>query len=229
MDKYISSIDELNLQRTSLGGSCSNIYDFTDDIYFKSFDEDYQDLHESINQEFYETISYLANLEGMPYIVRGKDIYRSKDKLFGYSMPKIAAVALEKVPSNTLVEDIFHGFYLLRKDILTLANNGVKTEDVGGDNILFNGYMYLIDLDLSIIDLEAEATDLYQRTGSSILCGIRQKVLGEARYNDKVLMNNVDLYLEDLKEKCSFALGRPIMTISDMQRGYQKVKTLNLI
>lgn len=224
MEKYISSINELKLGNKVAGGSCSDIFELEPGKYFKRFTIDYRDLTDPINMEFYEVIKYLSEIKGMPFIVRGQDIYRSSTELFGYSMPIIKAKELQKISDEVLVDDIFEGFRILRTDIKTLADNHVKTEDVGGGNILFNGQMYLLDLDLSLVDKRYIPDELYQRTINSLLCGIKEKILGDARYNDTIEPEDCDEYLNRLKEICSTALNEDVKTISQMKQGYQKIK-----
>lgn len=226
MEKYISSINDLKLGRKVAGGSCSDIFEFEDNTYFKRFVSDYQDLKDPINIEFYEVIKYLSEIQGMPLIVRGQDIYRSDSKLFGYSMPIINAKELQKLNDDILVDDIFKGFRLLQPDIRTLAENFVKTEDVGGGNIMFNGQMYLLDLDLSLVDKRYIPDELYQRTINSLLCGIKQKLLNDARRDDVVSPEQCNEYLQLLKDVCSTGLNKEVKTIKDMKDGYQKIKTI---
>ena len=49
MEKYIENVEQLNLGPRVAGGSCSNIYLFSDKLYFKMFNEDYSDLSDPIN------------------------------------------------------------------------------------------------------------------------------------------------------------------------------------
>lgn len=226
MDKYISSIDELNLGKKINSGSCSSIHEFTPGLYFKRVEEDYQDLTDEINIEFYEVIKHLSEIAGMPYVVRAKDIYRSQRELFGYSMPIIQAQSFRTISDEVLVRDVLNGFKPLTKDIRVLADNHVKTEDVGGDNILYNGFMYLLDLDLSLVDKRYIPDELYERTMGSVLCGIKEKVLGDSRYDDAVNVEDWENYLNKFIEMSSTVLGEEVRTIKDMQKGYQKVKSL---
>lgn len=225
MDKYISSIEKLNLGKKINGGSCSGIYEFVPGLYFKQFEEDYQDLTDEINMEFYEVIKHLSEITGMPYVVRAKDIYRSADELFGYSMRIVDAENFRTLSNETLVRDVLAGFKPLTRDIRTLADNHVKTEDVGGDNILYNGFMYLIDLDLSLVDKRYIPDELYERTMSSVLCGIRGKLFNDPRHDDKVV-DYWESYFNRFIEMSSTVLGEEVKTIGQLQQGYQKVKTL---
>ena len=42
------------------------------------------DLHENI-----------SDIDYLPFVIRGKDIYRSRSELFGYSMDEVLALELE--------------------------------------------------------------------------------------------------------------------------------------
>lgn len=226
MDKYISGVTELNLGRKINGGSCSHIYEFGDGLYFKAFEEDYQDLLDPINEEFYDVIKYLSDLKGMPYIVRALDIYRSENLLFGYSMPIIDAISLRSASDEILVSDVLNGFKVLSSDIRVLADNYVKTEDVGGDNILFNGFMYLLDLDLSLVDRRYVPDELYENTMRSVYCGIKSRVLGDARNDDDFVVDGWEMELMRFRDSASQCLGYEVMNIGDMKKGYQKIKSM---
>lgn len=226
MDKYISSIRQLNLGKKINGGSCSSIHEFTPGFYFKYFEEDYRDLSDEINLEFYEVIKHISEITDMPYIVRAKDIYRSQSELFGYSMPIINGENFRTISDETHVRAVLNGFKPLTKNIRVLSENHVKTEDIGGDNILYNGFMYLLDLDLSLVDKRYIPDELYERTMSSLLCGIKTKLLDDPRYDDKVQVDDWENYFNRLIEMSSNILGEETTTISDLKKGYQKVKTL---
>ena len=226
MDKYISSIRQLNLGKKINGGSCSSIHECTPGFYFKYFEEDYRDLSDEINLEFYEVIKHISEINDMPYIVRAKDIYRSQSELFGYSMPIINGENFRTISDETHVRAVLNGFKPLTKNIRVLSENHVKTEDIGGDNILYNGFMYLLDLDLSLVDKRYIPDELYERTMSSLLCGIKTKLLDDPRYDDKVQVDDWENYFNRLIEMSSNILGEETTTISDLKKGYQKVKTL---
>ena len=162
----------------------------------------------------------------MPYIVRALDIYRSDNLLFGYSMPIINAISLRNVSDQVLVSDVLSGFKILSSDIRVLADNYVKTEDVGGDNILFNGFMYLLDLDLSLVDKRYIPDELYENTMRSVYCGIKSRILGESRYDDDFSVTDWDKDLTKFRDRTSEYLGYEVMSIGDLKKGYQKIKSI---
>ena len=225
MEKYIESVSELNLGKRIGGGSCSEVFEMDEGIYFKKFNEDYIDLTDPINQEFFEVIKTISGIDYLPFIIRGKDVYRSKNELFGYSMDSVSALELEDISDDTLVSDLMIGFEGLKVGIRGLSDNFVKTEDIGGDNIIFNDSgMYLLDLDLSLVDKRYIPDELYERCMNSLLCAVRQKVIGDSRFDDMVKNDEYFSYLMRLKNDCSEALGKEVVTISDMHNGYSKIK-----
>ena len=224
MDKYISSIDKLNLGKIINSGSCSDIHQFIPNFYFKKFKSDYQDIKDPLNAELLEVLRYLSELKNMPYIVRAKDIYLSPTTLFGYSMPKIEAKSLDDIEDNILVSDLLTSFSLLSQDVYTLSKHYVKTEDIGTNNLLYNGLMYMIDLDLSLVDKRYIPDELYERTMYSLIYSLNKVLLDDYRYSDKINVNDWENYYKYLRELSSTELNQEAETIFEMKRGYQKYK-----
>ena len=79
----------------------------------------------------------------------------------------------EDLADDTLVSDLMLGFDGLKYSVRKLSDNHVKTEDIGGDNILFNGDMYLLDLDLSLVDKRFVPDELYEATRRNIFKSLR--------------------------------------------------------
>ena len=221
MEKYIESIDELNLGNRIGGGSCSEIFEMEPGVLFKRFNEDYCDLDDLINLEFFEVIKTISEIGNLPYVVRGKDIYRSRSKLFGYSMDEVRALELDDISDDTLVRDLMSGFEDLRPGIRRLSDSFVKTEDIGGDNIMFNGHMYLLDLDLSLVDKRYVPDELYEATRRKVFKSIFKRITGESFvgniYNDDYIA-----YMSFLMNRMCNASDSEVRTISDVQKVYKK-------
>ena len=233
MEKYIEGIRELNLGKKIAGGSCSDIYLYEPGIYFKHFNEDYRDLTDKINIEFLETIKTISKIKNIPSIIKAIDIYRSRLELFGYTMHKIDASALENISEDTLIFDLIKAFEKLKQEVRILSDNYVKTEDIGGDNILYNGKLYLLDLDLSLVNKEYIPDELYIKTTYSIFKSLLIKITGKLYKNDglyeyrqKLCLGNSDEYLnyfKKLMELCSDKSGKEIKTLGDVRKAYQKI------
>lgn len=235
MEKYISGIEVLNLGEKINGGSCSDIYLYAPEIYFKKFNEDYCDLSDEVNIEFLETIKALSEISFTPLIVKAIDIYRSRFELFGYTMPRINADILENITDDTLVLNLAVALERLKTDIRTLANHHIKTEDIGGDNLLYNGNLYLIDLDLSLIDNRYIPDELYAKTSYSVFIALLTRTVGKIYEYDgmqgfrrKLKLGKSDeylIYFKQLMERCSNRLDAEIKTIGDLKKVYQKTYT----
>lgn len=221
MERYIESISELKLGRRIGGGSCSDIHEMTPDVYFKKFCEEYTDLSDPINVEFFETIKAISGIDYLPYVVRADDIYRSRFELFGYSMGKVEALELEDISDDVLVSELMNGFEELRPSVRKLSDNHVKTEDIGGDNIMFNGHMYLLDLDLSLVDKRYIPDELYEETRKQIFRSLFGRLTG-TRLNEGVLDDNYLGYMKEIIDKCSENVGHEVKTIGDFKKAYQK-------
>lgn len=223
MEKFVNSIDDIKLGRRIGGGSCSEVFEMEPGIYFKRFSEDYTDLNEDINMEFLETIRTISGIDYLPFIIRAKDIYRSYDELFGYSMDEVLGLELEDVSDDAFVSDMMMGFDGLRPGIRILSDNHVKTEDIGGDNILFNGDMYLLDLDLSLVDKRYVPDELYEITRRSVFRSVYNRIFGD-RFTGDVSDDDYNSYMRRLIERCSEEEGYEVKTIGDVKRAYQKRK-----
>ena len=221
MEKYIESVSELNLGKKIGGGSCSEVFEMDEGIYFKKFNEDYIDLTDPINQEFFEVIKTISGIDYLPFIIRGKDVYRSKDELFGYSMDSVSALELEDISDDTLVSDLMIGFEGLKVGIRGLSDNFVKTEDIGGDNIMFNGHMYLLDLDLSLVDRRYIPDELYVSTRRSLFKSIYNRITGEY-FNGCISNDDYLAYMSNLLDRMSNSSDFQVKTIRDVKKVYKK-------
>ena len=221
MEKYIESVSELNLGKKIGGGSCSEVFEMDEGIYFKKFNEDYSDLTDPINQEFFEVIKTISGIDYLPFIIRGKDVYRSKDELFGYSMDSVSALELEDVSDDTLVSDLMIGFEGLKVGIRGLSDNFVKTEDIGGDNIMFNGHMYLLDLDLSLVDRRYVPDELYESTRRRVFNSLYNRITGEV-FNGNVSNDDYLAYMSSFLEQLSNSSDSSVKSIGDVKKVYKK-------
>ena len=221
MEKYIESVSELNLGKRIGGGSCSEVFEMDEGIYFKKFNEDYIDLTDPINQEFFEVIKTISGIDYLPFIIRGKDVYRSKNELFGYSMDSVSALELEDISDDTLVSDLMIGFEGLKVGIRGLSDNFVKTEDIGGDNIMFNGHMYLLDLDLSLVDRRYVPDELYESTRRRVFNSLYNRITGEV-FNGNVSNDDYLAYMSLFLEKLSNSSDSSVKSIGDVKKVYKK-------
>lgn len=222
MEKIIDDVSQLNLGRKIGGGSCSEIFEMTPEIYFKKFCEDYVDLCDPINLEFFEVIKTISDIDYLPGIIRAIDIYRGKSHLFGYSMDRVDALELGNIPDSVLISELMDSFERLKPSIRTLSSNFVKTEDIGGDNILFNGNMYLLDLDLSLVDKRYIPDELYEATRRSIFGSLFNRITGYS-YSDAVVNDDYVEYINKVINICSNYVNEEISSIGDFKRAYSKV------
>ena len=222
MEKYIKGINELNLNGVFNNGSCSKIYRFSPGVLFKLFNDDYRDLRDFINLDFLETISTISSIDDLNFVSKAIDIYRNNYELYGYTMKEIDALPLDDIPLDTLVVDLLLGFENLKFDIRKLADHYVKTEDIGGDNVLYNKNMYLLDLDLSLVDKNYIPDELYWLTRRNIFRCVFNKITG-CSFNDKVSNDDYLEYSKRLIDTTANMVGYCPRTICEFKSAYQKV------
>lgn len=237
MSKIISSLSGLNLTTPVNGGSCSKIYKVAPDEYFKLLNEDYRDLSEPENIEVLETLLELQQVAS-PSLATPVTIYSSKDALFGYTSKIMPGLSLEALPENTRLSLIREALKGIKPEIRKLALQGIKTEDIGGDNILLSDHMSIIDLELSLVAKDASPDYLYSKTMNQILNSTIYNSIGPKASNNiqtseivslkEALRNGESDSFEELFDlmvtELENASNREIKTIGESKKAYQKVK-----
>lgn len=131
-------------------GSFGEIYPFSDDTYFKKLNRSQMSLSLLDNQIRLEILTDLMNLKGTKYLILPKDIYVTEECLLGYTSFIKKAKSIRDMSLDSNYGDVIKAFKLLCKDIAILADMNIFDCDFNQNNILFDGKMYLLDLDQSI-------------------------------------------------------------------------------
>ena len=237
MSKIISSISGLNLTTPINGGSCSKIYKVAPDEYFKLLNEDYRDLYEPENVEVLETLLELQQVK-TPSLAIPVTIYWSKEQLFGYTSKIMPGISLEELPENTKLSLIRDSLKGIKPEIKELAKQGIKTEDIGGDNILLSDHMSIIDLELSLVAKDASSDYLYSKTmnqilNSTILNSIGSKVANNFQTAEIIALreslrngesDNFEQLFDLMITELENTSNQEIKTIGESKKAYQKVK-----
>ncbi len=237
MSKIISSISGLNLTTPINGGSCSKIYKVAPDEYFKLLNEDYRDLYEPENVEVLETLLELQQVKTTSLAIP-VTIYCSKEQLFGYTSKIMPGISLEELPENTKLSLIRDSLKGIKPEIKELAKQGIKTEDIGGDNILLSDHMSIIDLELSLVAKDASSDYLYSKTmnqilNSTILNSIGSKVANNFQTAEIIALreslrngesDNFEQLFDLMITELENTSNQEIKTIGESKKTYQKVK-----
>ena len=243
MQTIINSLADLKLQDKNIvaRGSCSTIYSYNEEEYFKLLAEEYYSLAEKENQEVLYTLEELSKITNVPSIAVPRNIFRSPKKLYGYTSKIMPGVSLEKIPKDTKVEKLKEALNKIKKEVRILSQHHIKTEDIGGDNILFSDHISLIDLELSLVDEETEVNVLYRKTMRSILNSVITNSFGEnitgkipslaLRRLNEDLKNGVSDNYASFYELAIYEIESmadvKIVTVEDSRKAYQKVKSQN--
>lgn len=239
MSKIITSLSTLNLKSPINSGSCSKIYKISPDEYFKLLNEDYRDLSEPENYEVLETLTELQGITNCPSIALPITIFSNDKELYGYTSKIMPGVVLDEIPDSTMISSLTKSLEKIKPEIRRLAEAHIKTEDIGGDNILFSDHMSIIDLELSLIDRASPATYLYSRTMYDLFIAtlVRSyganttrtlQIEGLKKISDSLKAGTSDAYNEYFQTLNSILETKThdkIQTISDGKLAYQKIKT----
>lgn len=238
MEKIIKSIKELPLTDKVASGSCSTVYRYSENKYLKLLNSDYRDLNEKENMEVLETLQALQKVKNTPSIAVPQEIFASANELYGYTSFIMPGKSLEDIDEGTDIEVLKDSIAGIKPEIRTLSKHHIKTEDIGGDNILFSDKLSLIDLELSLIDTTIPEEQLYIRTMTSILTAalitsfgenITGKIPSLAMYRlHKALKTGTS---DDFAAYFTLAIyeiehmsHQKIKTVKDSREAYQKVK-----
>lgn len=241
MQTIINSVADLNLQEKDIvaKGSCSTIYRYNEDEYLKILNDEYYSLAARENQEVLKTLEALSEITDTPSIATPRNIFKSENELYGYTSTIMPGVSLDEIPQDTRIEVLKNALNRIKKEVRTLSQHHIKTEDIGGDNILFSDHIALIDLELSLVDEETEEDILYRRTMRSILNSVITNSFG-TNVTGKIPSLAMRRLNEDLKAGVSdnyanyYALAiyeiehmanTKIATVGDSRKAYQKVKS----
>ena len=109
------------------------------------------------------------------------------DEIIGYIYPYVEASTFLFLSKNTKIKDILKNYKKLLIDTKEISDKNFKLFDTTNRNILFNDYIYVIDIDKgSFLDEEERKyLDLYKINISKIIDTFLRKVFG---------INNTDIY-----------------------------------
>lgn len=241
MQTIINSVADLNLQEKDIvaKGSCSTIYRYNEDEYLKILNKEYYSLAAKENREVLKTLEALSKIPDVPSIATPRNIFRSENELYGYTSKIMPGVSLDEIPQDTRIEVLKNALNRIKKEVHTLSQHHIKTEDIGGDNILLSDHIALLDLELGLVDEKTEEDILYRRTMRSILNSVLTNSFG-TNVTGKIPSLAMRRLNEDLKTGVSdnyanyYALAiyeiehmadTKIATVEDSRKAYQKVKS----
>ena len=132
-------------------GNSSVLYKVSPHIYYKKFGERYIRLDEDKKQELMNFLEYILDIEAKNYIAP-MTLYRSEDRLYGYTIVKVPGKNLNHVSKRTKVSDFIERIDEMKETMRVLADKRVVLSDVNMSNIIYNKSFFLIDIDNSYID-----------------------------------------------------------------------------
>lgn len=218
-------------------GSFGEIYPFSDDTYFKKLNRSQMSLCLLDNQIRLEILTDLMNLKGTKYLILPKDIYVTEECLLGYTSLIKKAKSIRDMSLDSNYGDVIKAFKLLCKDIAILADMNIFDCYFNQNNILFDGKMYLLDLDQSIY-VENDNL-LYKRMVYELFQSLYLSLVKDG-FGSRILMErdlegliqtfksytgtNYDLFFELLRWKLEFYTRMKINTVGDFRKSLSLTK-----
>lgn len=218
-------------------GSFGEIYPFSDDTYFKKLNRSQLSLCLLDNQIRLEILTDLMNLKGTKYLILPKDIYVTEECLLGYTSLIKKAKSIRDMSLDSNYGDVIKAFKLLCKDIAILADMNIFDCYFNQNNILFDGKMYLLDLDQSIY-VEND-NHLYKRMVYELFQSLYLSLVKDG-FGSRILMErdlegliqtfksytgtNYDLFFELLRWKLEFYTRMKINTVGDFRKSLSLTK-----
>lgn len=218
-------------------GSFGEIYPFSDDTYFKKLNRSQMSLCLLDNQIRLEILTDLMNLKGTKYLILPKDIYVTEERLLGYTSLIKKAKSIRDMSLDSNYGDVIKAFKLLCKDIAILADMNIFDCYFNQNNILFDGKMYLLDLDQSIY-VEND-NHLYKRMVYELFQSLYLSLVKDG-FGSRILMErdlegliqtfksytgtNYDLFFELLRWKLEFYTRMKINTVGDFRKSLSLTK-----
>lgn len=218
-------------------GSFGEIYQFTDDTYFKKLNSSQESLCLLDNRIRLEILTDLMNLKDTKYLILPKDIYVTDNCLLGYTSLIKKAKSIKYMSLDTKYGDILKSFKLLCKDIALLASMDIFDCDFNQNNILFDGRMYLLDFDQSIY-VEGD-NSIYKRMVYELFQSLYLALVKDG-FGSRILMErdleglissfksytstNYDLFFELLRWKLEFYTRMKINTVGDFRKSLSLTK-----
>ena len=86
---------------------------------------------------------------------------------------------------------------------------------------MFNGHMYLLDLDLSLVDRRYVPDELYESTRRRVFNSLYNRITGEV-FNGNVSNDDYLAYMSSFLEKLSNSSDSSVKSIKDVKKVYKK-------
>lgn len=178
------------LCRTNMGNT---IYILNNGKKYKEFNEDYQDLRDSVNKEFQETLLYQTEEYGNSIISFPEIVISTNKKLFGIVGDYEIGIPLLEIDPLIKLEYLLSILESLEQGIEDISKKGWNLEDVHEENILINTSssikpIRIIDTDYHTLQPTKDKLVIYQqnlkRIFNSVITSIIPNIVKSELLND---------------------------------------------
>ena len=190
-DDKNNPIDINNLELLSDIGQECRVFKYNDDV-IKIFKKDYKLDHISK-----ETLEYLKKIKTRRILMPTGFIKDGDTNLIGYKMKYISD---SRNTDEDYVQDFFSELTIIKDDIETLSDNGVRLLDINKSNSIYNGSFYIVDPGNYRIgeNISNDNIKLWNYNKINILI---DELIFSKKYNPYMYRQIVQFFIKEKKEK----------------------------
>ena len=206
--RYINDLRELPHGRMMItDGNSSVLYKVSPHIYYKKFGERYIRLDKDKRQELMNFLEYILYIEAKNYVAPIM-LYRSKDRLFGYTIAKVSGKNLNHVSKRTKVSEFIENLDEMKETMRILADKRVVLSDVNMSNIIYLSNMNKFYMDV-VNTLISDIPEVLERNWEF---RERERLLGQGFNED---YKEMLIFMKELLENY---YNKEIVTINDFRK-----------
>ncbi len=175
---------------SDIGQEC-RVFKYNNDV-IKIFKRDYKLEHISR-----KTIEYLKEIETKRILMPTGFIKDQDNNLIGYKMKYVSG---NRIIDEDYVSDLFRELAIIKGDIETLSDKGVKLLDISKGNTIYNGGLYMVDpgnykIDMNIPNENIKAWN-YDKINTLV-----DVLFFSQKYNPYMFRQIVQFFMKEKKKK----------------------------
>ena len=184
-------IDINNLEFLSNIGQECRVFKYNNDV-IKIFKKDYKLEHISK-----KTIEYLKEIETKRILMPIGFIKDQDNNLIGYKMKYVSG---NRIVDKDYVENFFRELTIIRGDIETLSDKGVRLLDINKSNTIYNGGLYIVDPGNYEIDKNIPNENIKSWNYNKINMLV-DELLFSRKYNPYIFRQIVQFFMKEKQKK----------------------------
>ena len=175
---------------SDIGQEC-RVFKYNNDV-IKIFKKDYKLEHISK-----KTIEYLKGIETKRILMPTGFIKDQDNNLIGYKMKYVSG---NRIIGEDYVADFFRELTIIKGDIETLSDKGVRLLDINKSNTIYNGGLYMVDPGNYEIDMNISNENIKTWNYNKINT-LLDELLFSSKYNPYMFRQIVQFFIKEKQKK----------------------------